>query len=201
MIKIDHVVFDIGRVLLHWDPEIPFKRLIPNPEERHWFFENICTSEWNIEQDRGRPWHKAEDMLIAQHPDQEDNIRAYRKYWHEMVPYHHTVTADLLRKMVTDGKDVTLLTNFATDTFEMVHKRFDFLGITRGVTVSGEIGLIKPDPAIFAHHQSTFGLDPSVTLFLDDSAANVKAAIKHGWHAIQVINPANVPRQLKGYRI
>ena len=184
MTEIRHIVFDIGKVLIHYDPDLPFSRLIPNPEKRRWFFENVCTSEWNIEQDRGRAWAEAEALLIARYPDEEDNIRAFRRHWHEMVPHHYEDSVALMLGLIEDGRDVTMLTNFAADTFSEARVKFPFLDRPRGVTVSGEIGLIKPEKAIYDRHAADFGLDPSASLFIDDSAKNVKGAIDAGWQAV-----------------
>ena len=184
MPEIRHIVFDIGKVLIHYDPEIPFRRLIPDSEERRWFLENVCTSDWNIEQDRGRSWQEAEALLIAEHPAQEANIRAFRQNWHAMVPNHYADSVAILERLIEDGHDVTMLTNFAADTFREAQARFDFLNRPRGVTVSGEIGLIKPDRAIYDHHVSSFGLEPSATLFIDDSQKNVDGAKAAGWQAV-----------------
>ena len=82
-----HIVFDIGKVLIHYDPNIPYSRLIPNEAERAEFFETVCTHEWNIEQDRGRGWTEAESLLIDQHPDKAELIRRFRQHWHEMVSH------------------------------------------------------------------------------------------------------------------
>lgn len=184
MTEIRHIVFDIGKVLIHYDPDLPFSRLIPDPERRRWFFENVCTSEWNIEQDRGRAWAEAEALLIARYPDEEDNIRAFRRHWHEMVPHHYEDSVALMLGLIEDGRDVTMLTNFAADTFSEARAKFPFLDRPRGVTVSGEIGLIKPEKAIYDRHATEFGLDPSASLFIDDSAKNVKGAIDAGWQAV-----------------
>ena len=80
MTEISHIVFDIGKVLIHYDPDLPFSRIIPDPARRRWFFDNVCTSDWNIEQDRGRGWEEAEALLIADHPAEADNIRAFRRH-------------------------------------------------------------------------------------------------------------------------
>ena len=179
-----HIVFDIGRVLIQYDAEIPFRRLIPDAEERRWFFANVCTPAWNAEQDRGRSWSEAEAELIEQFPDHVDAIRAFRKYWHNMVPGEIVGSVEIMQAMLEQNRDVTLLTNFAADTFSECLERFPFLNITRGVTVSAEIGLIKPDAAIFNHHIESFGLVPAATLLIDDSADNVASAIDTGWQAI-----------------
>lgn len=189
MTDIRHIVFDIGKVLIHYDPDLPFSRLIPDADRRKWFFENVCTSEWNLEQDRGRAWKEAEALLIAAHPDEEQNIRAFRGHWHEMVPYHYEDSVALMLGLIEDGRDVTMLTNFAADTFVEARAKFPFLNRPRGVTVSGEIGLIKPDRRIYERHAKDFGLEPSASLFIDDSQKNVDGAIAAGWQAVLFTSP------------
>ncbi|RUT96844.1 HAD family phosphatase [Mesorhizobium sp. USDA-HM6] len=184
MTEIRHIVFDIGRVLIHYDPDLPFSRLIPDAEERKWFFDNVCTSAWNIEQDRGRTWEEAEALLIAEHPDHAENIRNFRRHWHDMVPHAYDDSVAIMVGLIESGRDVTMLTNFAADTFAEARRRFDFLDRPRGVTVSAEIGLIKPDQAIYDHHAAAFGLEPAATLFIDDSQKNVDGAKAAGWQAV-----------------
>jgi 2-haloacid dehalogenase len=184
MTEIRHIVFDIGRVLIHYDPDIPFSRLIPDADRRKWFFDNVCTSDWNIEQDRGRTWEEAEALLIAEHPAHAENIRQFRRHWHEMVSHAYEDSVALMEALIDDGRDVTMLTNFAADTFAEARKLYPFLNKPRGVTVSGEIGLIKPDPAIYQHHVAAFDLVPAATLFIDDSLRNVEGAKAAGWQAV-----------------
>ncbi|MET0597446.1 MAG: HAD family phosphatase [Mesorhizobium sp.] len=181
---IRHIVFDIGKVLIHYDPDLPFSRLIPDAAERRWFLENVCTPEWNVEQDRGRSWSEAERLLIADHPDHADNIRNFRTCWHEMVPHAYEESVALMERLIDAGRDVTLLTNFAPDTFDEARRRFPFLERARGVTVSGEVGMIKPERGIYDHHARTFGLEPAATLFIDDSQKNVDGARQAGWQAV-----------------
>ncbi|MDZ5698813.1 HAD family phosphatase [Chelativorans sp. M5D2P16] len=196
MNAIRHIVFDIGKVLIHYDPELPFSRLIPDEEERRFFFEYVCTHEWNLEQDRGRTWPEAEAALIALYPDYAEHIRAFRRYWHEMVPHAYDDTVAIFEDLIEAGYDVTMLTNFAADTFLEARKRFPFLDRARGVTVSGEIRLIKPDPAIYAYHTEAFGLDRKATLFIDDTAGNVKGARAIGWQAVQFVDSETLRKDL-----
>lgn len=201
--EIRHIVFDIGKVLVHYDPDIPFSRIIPDPAERRWFFDNVCTSAWNIEQDRGRSWEEAEALLVAEHPAHADNIRAFRRHWHEMVPHAYDDSVALLERLVAGGHDVTMLTNWAADTFSEARARFPFLEKPRGITVSGEIGLIKPDRAIYDHHAASFGLEPSAALFIDDSQKNVDGAMAAGWQAVLFTDARALERDLaaRGIRI
>lgn len=183
--EIRHIVFDIGKVLIHYDPELAYLELIPDPEERKQFLATICTPAWNVEQDRGRGWREAEALLIDANPDKEPLIRAFRANWRRMVPHAYDDSVEILERLIADGHDITMLTNFATDTFIEAQAMFPFLKAGRGVTVSGLVGLLKPDRAIYETHAGTFDLEPSATLFIDDSAANVEGAIAAGWNAVQ----------------
>ncbi len=201
MTEIRHIVFDIGRVLIHYDPDLPFSRLIPDPDERKWFFDNVCTGAWNVEQDRGRTWEDAEALLIAEHPGHAENIRNFRRHWHEMVPHAYDDSVAIMEGLIEAGRDVTMLTNFASDTFREASERFPFLKKPRGVTVSGDVRLIKPDPAIYRHHAASFGLDPAASLFIDDSPHNVEGAREAGWQAVHFTDAKTLARDLSGLGI
>ncbi len=183
MQTIRHIVFDIGRVLIHYDPDTAFRAIIPDDERRGFFFANVCTGAWNVEQDRGRTWPDAEAEAIARHPDWADEIRAFRANWPKMVPHAYDNTVAVLMALIKGGWDTTFLTNFASDTFTQAQEMYPFLKAGRGVTVSGRVGLIKPDPAIYAKHIEAFDLDPAATFFVDDSPPNVTAAREAGWNA------------------
>ena len=199
--EIRHIVFDIGKVLIHYDPNLPYSRVIPDAAEREWFFANVCTHEWNLEQDRGRTWSDAEALLIADHPEREEQIRSFRKYWHEMVPHAYDDSVAILEQLIAEGRDVTLLTNFASDTFREAQERYPFLKKPRGVTVSGDIGLIKPNVEIYDTHAKSFGLDPASTIFIDDSYPNVEGARAAGWHAVHFTGAEKLRSDLAAHGI
>lgn len=201
MSEIRHIVFDIGKVLIHYDPDLPYRRIIPDAERRAWFFANVCTHEWNLEQDRGRTFADAEAVLIAQFPDEADNIRAFRKYWHEMVSHPYDDSVAIMRDLMAQGRDVTMLTNFSAETFVDARKLFPFLNEPRGVTVSGEIGFIKPDREIYDRHVADFGLEPAASLFIDDSLKNVEGARAAGWQAVHFVDAPTLRRDLSRYGI
>ena len=181
---------------LRWDPEIPFRRLIPDDTQRRRFLAEICTPDWNVEQDRGRSWPDAEAELIGRFPGHTALIRAWRAHWHEMVPGSLEETTVILDQLFSSGQDVTALTNFAEDTFAEAQERFPYLRQFRGVTVSGRVKLVKPDPEIYRLHADTFGLTPAATLFFDDTAVNVEAARAAGWKAERFINAATMRADL-----
>lgn len=199
--EIRHIVFDIGRVLIHYDPELPFRKIIPDERRRQWFLAEVCSPAWNIEQDRGRSWSEAESELIRRFPQEESNILAFRRNWREMVPFCVDGTAQLMDRLIAEGHDVTLLTNFAADTFIEACALYPFLKSTRGVTVSGKAGLIKPDRAIYDLHANNFGLKPSACLFIDDSPHNVDGAIAAGWKAVQFTDAKKLRADLEDHGI
>ncbi|MEO3998461.1 HAD family phosphatase [Mesorhizobium sp. CAU 1732] len=201
MTEIRHIVFDIGKVLIHYDPELPFRRLIADDDKRTWFLAEVCTSDWNVEQDRGRSWEEAEALLIERHPDEHDNIRSFRRHWHEMVPHAYEDSVAIMEGLIDAGHDVTMLTNFAADTFVEARNIFPFLNRPRGVTVSGEVKLIKPDEKIFDLHASSFGLEPASTLFIDDSQKNVDGAKRAGWNAVLFQDAETLRADLARYGI
>jgi 2-haloacid dehalogenase len=201
MNDIRHIVLDVGKVLVHYDPHQGYFELISDPAERMAFLTEVCSSAWNIEQDRGRSWAEAEAEAIGRHPDKADLIRAFRKNWHLMVSHEYPQSVALFRALLANGHDVTLLTNFASDTFREAQRRFPILKEGRGVTVSGDVKLIKPDPAIYAHHTEAFDLAPVATLFFDDSPANVEGARAAGWNAELFTNAEKMREDLKRYGI
>jgi len=202
MPDIRHIVFDIGSVLIHYDPNLPFRRLIPDDKERQWFFANVCTHDWNIEQDRGRTWEDAEAQLIDQHPEHAENIRNFRRYWHEMVSHAYDDSVAIMDRLIDAGHDVTMLTNFSDDTFRQAQEElFPFLNRPRGVTVSGRVKLIKPDPRIYELHTRSFDLAPEATLFIDDNRKNVEAAREAGWQAVLFTGAAKLKEDLRNHGV
>ncbi len=201
MIKIKHIVFDIGGVLISWDPELPYRRLIADGEKRKWFMTNVCTPEWNIKQDRGRSWQEAEEELIALYPEEKSLIRAYRENWIDMLPDALEGSVAIMKSLINSGRDVTLLTNFNQETFPLAKEKFPFLKLPRGATVSGEIGMLKPEKDIYDHHVKTHRLDPAATLFFDDSEKNVEGARAAGWRAELFTGPDKMREDLARYGV
>jgi 2-haloacid dehalogenase len=201
MSEIDHIVFDVGRVLIHYDPHLAYIELIPDEAERTSFLTYVCSSAWNVEQDRGRAWTDAEAEAIARHPEKAELIRAFRQHWHLMVSHAYHDSVAILRSLIAEGRDVTLLTNFASDTFVEAQALYPFLAESRGVTVSGLVRMLKPDPGIYAHHAEAFGLKPEATLFFDDSPKNVEGARAAGWNAELFVDAETLRGDLMRYGV
>lgn len=199
----DVLVFDIGNVLLHWDPDHLYARLIPDPGERAAFFRDILPPEWNLEQDRGRPWAEAEAERIALFPDKADLIRAWRARWHETIPYALDRNVAVLEEALAANIPCYAITNFAADTFREAQARFPFLTRFHGAVVSAEERLLKPDPAIFEVFLTRYGRQPAECLFLDDSAKNIATARSMGFSTVHVTPETDLRREVAahGFRI
>ncbi|QDG74499.1 HAD family phosphatase [Labrenzia sp. PHM005] len=175
--SITHVVFDIGNVLIEWNPEYLYCDLIPDNEERQKFLDTVCTPDWNLQQDLGRSWDEAIELLSAQHPDKVELIHAYSERWHDMVPGEVSGTPALLAELKEKGVPLYAITNFSSEKFVEAQDRFSFLKSSfLDIVVSAEERLLKPDPQIYKVLFERNKLDPANCIFIDDSLANVAAA-------------------------
>ena len=176
-IAINTIIFDLGGVLIDWNPEYVFREVIPDPERRRFFFENICTHDWNVEQDAGRPIAEATEMLVTEFPEWEPEIRAYYGRWEEMLggPIHDTV--ELLREL-RDRQEHRLLalTNWSNETFPVALSRYDFLQWFEGIVVSGDEKTRKPFADIYEILLDRYEVVPEEAVFIDDSLKNVEGA-------------------------
>ncbi|MCU0819687.1 MAG: HAD family phosphatase [Beijerinckiaceae bacterium] len=193
------LVFDIGQVLLRYDPHLAFLDLLPEREARLHFLTHILPPEWNLEQDRGRDWREAEAMQIALHPDHADLIRAFRANWHKMVPEAIAPNVAVLEDALAAGIPTYAITNFAADTFMEACGMYPFLTRFHGRVVSAEEKLIKPDPAIYRVFLERFGKRAEDCLFMDDSRANVESAKALGFSVIHVTPETDLRAEVRGY--
>lgn len=201
MTDIRHIVLDIGNVLLLWERDRPYRELIPDDAERERFLREVCSMEWHLRLDEGVGIDDAIAEVTAKFPHEAELIGAYKSRWLDTLPGAIQGTVDILEALVQQGRDVTALTNFNQDLFRLTVPAYPFLELFRGVTVSGERKMVKPDPAIYAHHAEAFGLEPQATLFFDDSAKNIDAARKAGWHAELFTTPEQMRADLARYGI
>ncbi|MFC7397675.1 HAD family hydrolase [Chelatococcus sp. GCM10030263] len=176
------VVFDIGNVLIEWDPRHLYRKIFSDDEARmEHFLATICDAAWNLEQDHGRSWAEAVAERAALHPEWREEIAAYDARWMEMVPGAIAGSIALLERLRQAGVPTYAITNFSTEKFVVARERFPFLGGFEDVVVSGEVGLVKPDPAIFALFLARNGLEAADCLFVDDIAINIETARAMGF--------------------
>ena len=190
------VVFDVGNVLLRWDPRFLYRRIFDEEERMEWFLANVCTSAWNVEQDRGRDWDEAVAFLVERHPDHEIPIRAFHERWHETVSGVIEENVALLQRLREAGVPTYCITNFSGAKFREAQTRYPFLASFDGAIVSGDERLLKPDPAIYRLLLTRYGLVAEDCVFIDDSLANVEGARAVGMEAIDYREPMNLGSEL-----
>ena len=193
------VVFDFGGVLLDWDPRHLYQKIFADPTEMEWFLANVCTGDWNEAQDKGRPWPEAEAEAMARHPKYTAQIRAFRARWIEMVasPIHGTV--EVLETIAARGVPLYAITNFAADTLREARAKYVFFHHFHGIVVSGEVGILKPDAAIFQRLAADYKLDLTTCLFIDDVPKNVAGARAAGMAAVRFENPQKLRTDLAAH--
>jgi len=196
--NIDTIIFDLGGVLVDWNPEYLYRHVFNGDQDKvNWFLNNICTTDWNVQQDAGRPLQEATELLIRQYPQYEEWIRTYYNRWEEMIGGAVEETVDLLVKLKTDNKyRLIALTNWSSETFPIAIKRFEFLKLFEGIVVSGEEKTIKPLPKIYKTLLDRYELNPKNCVFIDDNSDNIKAAEKFGIHGIHYKSPSQLKAEL-----
>jgi len=197
--KPDTVVFDLGGVLIDWDPRYLYWKILASEQEVDWFLSDICPPEWNVRQDAGRSIADANAERIAVHPDHADLIRAFYGRWDEMLNGAIAGTVDILHALNANGTPLYLLSNFSAEKFPRAREIFDFFHVFEDIVISGRERMIKPDAAIFHRLTNRNGLEPSRCLFIDDMPANVAGAKAAGMQSIQFTTPARLREDLAGF--
>ena len=191
------MVFDIGRVLIGWDPEGFYDRAI-GPARRQALFAAVDLHGMNLRIDLGHGFRSVVADCAAQHPDWAAEIMLWHDRWSDMVPGPIAGSVALLHRLKVAGVPVLALTNFGRETLAIAQARFDFLNAFDRMFVSAELGLIKPDPAIYAAVEAA-GYAPETLFFADDMPANVAAAATRGWHTHRFETPEGLARALAAH--
>jgi 2-haloacid dehalogenase len=197
MAAINTIIFDLGGVLIDWSPKYVFDdKYFESEEKRKYFFENICTSDWNEEQDAGRSIVEATELLVAQFPEWENAIRDYYGRWTDMLKGPIPKTVDLFKQLKEAKKyKIYALTNWQAGLFDIALVRFNFLHWFDGRVVSGEEKTRKPFPEFYQRLLDRYSVNPQQALFIDDSLRNVKGAENVGIQSVHF----QTAEQLKEY--
>jgi 2-haloacid dehalogenase len=194
---IEAVVFDIGGVLLGWDPRAVYRELFEDEAEMERFLAEVCTLEWHAQHDRGVPFAQSCAVLAAAHPEQAELIWAWGRRSEEMITGPIEGTVEILGELQAAGVATYALTNMEAETYPVRRERFAFLQTFKGTVVSSSEGVIKPDPEIFRRLLDRFGLTAASTLMIDDAPRNVAAARELGMDAVRFSSPAQLRSELE----
>ena len=194
--RIDTVIFDLGNVLIGWDPRRLYRQLIDDEAQMEWFLREVCNSEWNEQQDAGRPWVEGTALLRARFPEHAELIDAYRLRWKETLVGPIDGSVAILAELKARGVRLLALTNWSQETFPFARQLYPFLQWFEGIVVSGEECLVKPDSRIYQRLLERYAVDPTAALYIDDSARNVAAAAALGMHGWWFRDPAGLRERL-----
>ncbi len=192
-----NLIWDLGAVLIDWNPRYLYHKLL-SEDETELFLAEICTMDWNEEQDAGRPLAEATSLLCTRYPDQSELIEAYYSRWEEMLSGPIQGTVDILSKCRQEGKyELYALTNWSAETFPIAQERFEFLQWFKGIVVSGEEMTRKPHQKIYDILLERYDLKASECLFIDDNLRNIEAAQALGFQTIHFQGPEHLAERLK----
>ena len=192
------VIFDLGAVLIDWNPRHLYRSLFEDEAAMEDFLATVCTPEWNAQQDAGRSLAEATATLVAAHPEHAELIEAFYGRWDEMLGEPIEGTVQIARELRANGLRLLALTNWSAETFPRSRHRLTFLDFFDGVLVSGTVGLMKPDPAIYRLLVERHVVDPGQAVFVDDAIKNVEAAAAFGFDAIHFRSPEQLRDDLMG---
>ena len=190
------VVFDVGRVLFHWQLRALFEKLINDPEELDWFLANVVTEEWHFEHDRGRPLGEMVPERIALFPNYEPQIRAYAARFNESVPGPVECTHEIVRHLHGRGVPLCCLTNFGDEFWSMFRPTEPIFDLFEDIIVSGVAKVAKPESRIYEIVEARSGRAGADLFFTDDNPANIEAALARGWDAHLFTDAAALESQL-----
>ena len=203
MNKIKNVIFDLGGVLIDWSPEYVYLDVFEGDRKKmQWFFDEICTLDWNENQDAGYPLQQATEDRVKMFPQYEEWIRMYYGRWEEMLGDAIQETVDILERFFEhpDYK-VIALTNWSGETFPVALERFDFLHRFEGIIVSGVEKTRKPFPEIYQLALDRYQFNATETLFIDDNLRNIKAAAAMGISTVHFKSPEQLKNSLTAMEI
>ena len=203
MTEIKNMIFDLGGVLIDWNPEYVYLDVFNGDREKmKWFFDEICTMDWNENQDAGYPLEKATEERVKLFPEYEEWIRIYYSRWEEMLGNQIDGTVAILKQLIDNPNyKVVALTNWSAETFPVALERFDFLHWFEGIVVSGTEKMRKPFNEIYELTLNRFNIEAAQSLFIDDNARNIEAAKKMGINTIRFNNPTQLKSELKSLNI
>ena len=197
MNNIDTIIFDLGGVLIDWNPRYVYRQIFDTEEKIDWFFENICTMDWNEDQDAGRSLQEGTSIKIMEHPEYAEEIKAYYGRWEEMLGGPIQATLDIFNQLrKSDKYKIYGLTNWSAETFPVALERYSFLHEFDGIVVSGVEKTRKPDPRIYNILLDRYVIKPQQAVFIDDSQRNIKAAEEMGINCIWFKGAQHLPEEL-----
>ncbi|HSL29714.1 MAG TPA: HAD family phosphatase [Anaerolineales bacterium] len=200
--QIKVIIFDFGNVLLEWDPRFVYRRFFPNDSEgMERFLHEVSFMDWNLLQDKGRPFAEGVAALSKQFPHYSHLIQAYHDHWIDSLGEAISGTVNILKELKRGGYPLYGLSNWSAETFPKARQRHEFFSLLDDMIISGEVGHVKPDPEIFQLLLNKIGRPAQQCLFIDDSLPNIHQAQRMGFATIHFQSPEHLKASLQELRI
>ena len=195
--QIKAIIFDFGNVLLEWNPRFVYQRFFPNdPEAMERFLEEVNFMEWNLHQDKGRPFSEGIAVLSQEFPQYSDLIQAYYDNWTDSLGASLDGTVQIMKELKEAGYPLYGLSNWSAETFPYARAKHDFFDLLDDMVISGEVGHVKPYPEIFQITLDRIGRPAPECLFIDDSLVNIEQAQKMGFATVHFQSPERLRQRL-----
>lgn len=192
------IIFDLGGVLLDWNPRYLFSEIFSEETEMDYFLREICSPSWNAKMDADLTFEEGISELLPVFPEYAEQIRLYHTRWSDMLRGELSDSLDILRELKEAGVKLAGLSNWPWEKFLMIKDRYQFLAWLDPLVVSGEVGVAKPDPAIYQILLQKVGMPAGDCLFIDDMPENIKAAAQQGFETIHFSSAENLRAELVG---
>jgi 2-haloacid dehalogenase len=199
--SIQAIIFDFGGVLIEWNPRNLYRHYFSQPEKMEQFLTEIKFSQWNIEQDRGRPFVEGLAELSAQHPHYAAYIQALGERWEETIIGPIDGTVNILRELQQARHPLYALSNWSAETFPIAQRRFDFFDAFDEIIISGNVGMVKPERGIFELLLAKIGRPAHECLFIDDAQANIEQADRMGFQTIHFQSSEQLRNELQKMKL
>jgi 2-haloacid dehalogenase/putative hydrolase of the HAD superfamily len=191
------VVFDVGNVMVRWDPRTLYSKVFPDPAERDWFLSHVCTMDWHMAHDAGVSFAENRARLTARFPEHAEAIAAWETRWDEMFSGPIPETEAAIEAMGARGTPMFGLTNMPAEVDAMIFAMSPAFARLKHIVVSARVGAVKPEPRIFEIVCERAGMAPDELLFVDDSAVNIAAAQALGFDVHRFDDPAALAPALR----
>ena len=196
------IIFDFGNVLLEWNPRHVYRRYFPDDEEAmEQFFHEVNFMDWNLQQDKGRPFAEGVAELSKQFPHYSDLIQAYHDNWEDSIGDYLAGTVEIMKQLKKAGFSLYGLSNWSAETFPIAREKYDFFHLLDDYVISGEVGMIKPEPEIFELLLNKIGRPAKECLFIDDALVNIQQAQKMGFATVHFQSPEQLEEELRALHL
>ena len=195
------IILDLGGVLIDWNPKHLYRKVFTDQTEMELFLSRVCSPEWNAQIDRNKPFQQAIEERVDDFPGYESQIRIFASRWEEMLAGEIPGTVEILQILKEAEYPLIALSNWSAETFPIAIERYEFLGWFDFLFISGQIGLVKPEPEIFHHLLREINRNAEECIYIDDSQENIRIAKELGFESILFFSPDQLRESLENLGI